>query len=319
MVLVLSFSEYEQCTDPVIDWLLYYNIKFIKLTQHDLYNGTKIKLDIMNNQFFYKGIDLVKEINCVYYRRFEDSLNLNLRKGYPLNQVSFELKYELRDLIKYIYYLLKDKIWFPSPQNVQIDKLTALHIASLCGLKIPKTIVANNRDDIANFIKHNPRSIIKPIRFSGYYVDGDITYNVYTNSISLDNIETWDCHQFFPTLIQEKIDKTFEIRLFYLDGLIYASAIFVDDNKHDDIKRNFNSKTIKWLPYKFPNEIEEKIRNFMNKISLNTGSIDMMKNSNGEYFFIEVNPVGQFIAPSNRCNYFLEQKIAKWLINHDKK
>ena len=28
MVLVLSFSEYEQCTDPVIDWLLYYNIKF---------------------------------------------------------------------------------------------------------------------------------------------------------------------------------------------------------------------------------------------------------------------------------------------------
>ena len=71
MILVLSFKEYEQCTDPVIDWLLYYNVPFLKLTQQDLYDTSKVSIDIANKRFFYNGIDLVKEVDCVYFRRFE--------------------------------------------------------------------------------------------------------------------------------------------------------------------------------------------------------------------------------------------------------
>ena len=33
---------------------------------------------------------------------------------------------------------------------------------------------------------------------------------------------------------------------------------------------------------------------------------------------LEINPVGQFSAPGYRCNYRLEEKIAKWLIDYDK-
>lgn len=317
MILILSFNDYEQCTDPVIDWLLYYKATYVKLTQQDLYDKSKVKFDISNNSFIYNGVDLVKEVKCVYFRRFEDILDLKLRKGFPISQALFELKYELQDLIKYIYYLFRDKIWFPSPYKVGIDKLTALDVAQRCGLKIPKSVVANNKNDIVDFMENNKDSIVKPIRFSGYYMDGDTTYNIYTNSISNKEIEKWESQYFFPTLIQEKIDKDFEIRTFYLDGSIYASAILVNDKGYDDIKRNFNSPTIKWVPFKYPDDIERKIINFMNELSLNTGSIDMMKTENGEFVFIEVNPVGQFIAPSKRCNFYLEQKIAKWLIEHD--
>ena len=90
---------------------------------------------------------------------------------------------------------------------------------------------------------------------------------------------------------------------------MYASAILVDDKSYDDVKRNFASEHIQWIPFKFPDEIENKIRLFMNKISLNTGSIDMIKTVDGEFTFIEVNPVGQYIAPSNRCNFNLEKLI----------
>ena len=54
----------------------------------------------------------------------------------------------------------------------------------------------------------------------------------------------------------------------------------------------------------------------MNKLSLNTGSLDIIKTVDGEFTFIEVNPVGQFMAPSNRCNFDLEKLIAKWLIKN---
>lgn len=319
MVLVLSFNEYEQCTDPVIDWLLYYKVDFIKLTQKDLYDKSTIQIDIVNNIFMYRGINLVEKINCIYYRRFEDVLDLPLRKGFPLDQVKFELKYELKDLIKYIYYLFKDKIWFPNPNSVSIDKLTALSIAKSCGLRIPSSTIINNKNDALNFISKQETVVTKPIRFSGYFVNGNTTYNMYTNKLQSKELFKWNVNIFFPTLLQEKITKEFEIRTFYLDGEIYASAIFVDNENYDDIKRQFSSSNIKWLPFKFPKEIETKIQSFMNRISLNTGSIDMIKKINGDFIFIEVNPVGQFIAPSGRCNYYLEKKIANWLKRHDNK
>lgn len=316
MILVLSFKEYEQCTDPVIDWLLYYNVPFLKLTQQDLYDTSKVSIDIANKRFLYNGIDLVKEVDCVYFRRFENSLNLNLRNAYPITQVLFELKFELNDLIKHLFFLLKDKVWLPYPSHVGIDKLTALLYAQDCGLKVPQSMIINNKQDCIDFLLKHPASIIKPIRFSGYYVMGDTTYNIYTNSITVSEIEKLDNNHFFPSLIQEKVNKDFEIRTFYLDGEIYASAILVDDKDYDDVKRNFGTDHIRWIPYQFPADIEGKIRNFMNMVSLNTGSIDMIKTTNDEFVFIEVNPVGQYIAPSNRCNFNLEHKIAKWLIDH---
>ncbi len=316
MILILSFFGYEQCTDPVIDWLLYYKAPFLKLTQQDLYDSSKVSIDITNRRIIFNGVDLIKEVRCVYFRRFEDNINLNLRSGYPMSQALFELKYELNDLIKHIFFLLKEKIWFPAPYNVSIDKLTSILYAQDCGLKVPKCLISNNKQDLVNFLSKYPSSIIKPIRFSGYYIMRDTTYNVYTNSISVEDITQLECDIFFPSLIQEKVNKDFEIRAFYLDGNIYASAIIVDDKNYDDVKRIFGSEHIRWIPFKFPYEIENKIKLFMNKLSLNTGSLDIIKTVDGEFTFIEVNPVGQFMAPSNRCNFDLEKLIAKWLIKN---
>ena len=73
MVLILSFDEYEQCTDPVIDWLLYYKVNFIKLTQQDLYSNSKFKIDIINNTFLFNNIDLVKEVQTILRRSSQES------------------------------------------------------------------------------------------------------------------------------------------------------------------------------------------------------------------------------------------------------
>jgi D-alanine-D-alanine ligase-like ATP-grasp enzyme len=53
----------------------------------------------------------------------------------------------------------------------------------------------------------------------------------------------------------------------------------------------------------------------MDNFNLNTGSIDIIKDNNGEYIFLEVNPVGQFGMTSIPCNFYLEKKIAEYLIS----
>ena len=95
-------------------------------------------------------------------------------------------------------------------------------------------------------------------------------------------------------------------------------AIFSQNNEKTKLDfRNYdysfpNRKT----PFILPSKIEKKIRNFMNFIKLNCGSLDLILTPNSEYVFLEVNPVGQFGMVSSPCNYELEKKIANKLINY---
>lgn len=50
----------------------------------------------------------------------------------------------------------------------------------------------------------------------------------------------------------------------------------------------------------------------MSRLDLNCGSFDFIKNKD-QYYFLEINPVGQFLGLSKICNYSLEKEIAEYL------
>lgn len=56
----------------------------------------------------------------------------------------------------------------------------------------------------------------------------------------------------------------------------------------------------------------------MNSLDLDSGSIDMIVDSSLTYYFLEVNPIGQFEMVSMPCNYNLEKLIAEELITYEK-
>ena len=51
----------------------------------------------------------------------------------------------------------------------------------------------------------------------------------------------------------------------------------------------------------------------MNKLELISGSIDLIKSQNGKYYFLEVNPNGQYDWVSQYGGYYLDKKIAYFL------
>lgn len=93
--------------------------------------------------------------------------------------------------------------------------------------------------------------ITKPINHSGYFIDDDITFSVYTTSIDEEFILSLP-EYFVASLFQQKIKAKFEIRTFYLDGDFYSTAIILTSKSKEniDIKQSFESKEINWIPYK---------------------------------------------------------------------
>jgi D-alanine-D-alanine ligase-like ATP-grasp enzyme len=82
----------------------------------------------------------------------------------------------------------------------------------------------------------------------------------------------------------------------------------IDFRRYDEERPNHS------VPFNLPADIKQKLRRFMREIDLDSGAIDMIYNNNGNYCFLEVNPVGQFGMISFPCNYKIEKKIAEILI-----
>ena len=322
MILVLSLDKYEQGTDPVIDWLIYKKANFVKLTIQDLIStNNDFKIDVNFGRIYVKGIDVTDEIKVIWYRRFEDDLMVRFLNGKHSEQVLFELKNEVEVVTDYLKKILTDKIWMPHEDGIKLDKPEISFLAEKFSLKTPKSIITNNKFDVLNFQNEiNSDLIIKPIRHSGYFIDGNHTYSIYTQKFNQKMVNELP-ENFVLTLFQECVDSEFEIRVFYLDGGFYSSAIIITDKDSDvvDVKLNFNTDSINWIPYQLPKEFEVQLDSFMKSINLNTGSMDILKTKNNEYIMLEINPVGQYNAPAYRNNFYLEEKIANWLINEDLK
>jgi hypothetical protein len=322
MILLLSYDWYEQGTDPVIDWLLYYKAPFVKVTYQDLISKkNNCNINVNTGEIWVNGIEISQQIKVIWYRRFEDDLRLNLPDKFPTDQAAFEMKYEIRDLMKYLFVRFKDAIWLPTVKGIELNKLEVLYYGQNYKIKMPRTIVCNNKSDLINFYEECTTGIItKPIKHSGYFTKEDKTYTIYTNSLDDKFIQSLP-DNFVTTLFQEKIKSKFEIRVFYLDGAFYATAIIIDktNNQNVDVKLNFETNNINWIPFQLPKTYEKQLDAFFKSIDLNTCSFDVLLSEEGEYVLLELNPGGQYSAPSNRCNYNVEEKIAQWLIKQNEK
>jgi hypothetical protein len=60
--------------------------------------------------------------------------------------------------------------------------------------------------------------------------------------------------------------------------------------------------------------VEEAIGRFMAEMTLETGSLDLIRTPCGRHVFLEVNPVGQFAMVSEPCNYPLFRRVAEYLM-----
>jgi ATP-GRASP peptide maturase of grasp-with-spasm system len=301
MILLIS-NENDQTTNDVIDWLRYFNTRWERLNGEDLVDAEKHSYLLPIGASSLKLEQLHPNIDCVWFRRFYPE--------YPKGVDRFDgyLDDELKVLKEYI---LSGEVRVFGNTTHRTNKLIALSTAEELGLKIPATAIVNNKKDFRKFLEKYPSVITKPITETLDYNKGDNDYTLYTNELPNDYLDKIP-KKFFPTLIQEKVVKDFEIRTFYWKEKCYSMAIFSQENENTaiDFRRYDRKRPNRNVPSQLPQEVEEKISGLMKRLNLNSGSIDLIKDVNGNFVFLEVNPNGQFGMVSYPCNYNLEMIIA---------
>lgn len=321
MILVLGYDQHELGTDPVIDWLLYYGADFVKVSMNDLLSGKiSYEIDVVAGDIYINGRSMQQEVSVIWYRRFYgEEMKLRIEKNMPFaKQLRAEIQYEMHNIVEHLFYIMKGKKWLPYYERTKVNKLVMLEMANRAGLTVPASRVLTSKKELNTFYAQCGESLItKPVKGSDYYEDGKNTYFIFTAPVTRQFIDSLPDH-FFPTLFQERAKAEYEIRVFFLDGECFATAV-LNANKSREVDRKLNNSKSEthFVPYKLPEEMEIKVRAFMKEAKLNIGCLDIIRDEAGRYVFLEVNPLGQYLSESSKCNYYLEKNIAEWLIKHD--
>lgn len=316
MTLILS-DNYDQTTNLVIDWTM---PTFIRLNSENFLEGIQLEL---NSYFLIQKISLFKnfavsisDVKSFWYRRGDFVLYINSDKIIVKEDlIRFNLEKELYKLKDFLHIHCESKSSIGSYRKELFqNKLTTLFLAQQTGLNIPPTIIATQKENLIGFIQKNGDCITKAISSMFKIETSNYFRTIGTQLVTDKMIDSLD-NIFFPTLLQKKISKIFELRIFYLKGKFYPMAIFSQNDEQTQLDyRNYNRvKPNRNIPFILPKDIETKLQKLMDKLDLDTGSIDIMVTPEGEYVFLEVNPTGQFGWVSENCNYYLEEKIARCL------
>lgn len=314
-ILILT-NEYDYSTNEVILWIQAKSeqnaLRFFKQN----FEQFDFSLSLNSKQLTFKGESRVTSVwfrkGFHFYLEIESEVEPNLKKF--LQDEVKQFTHSIYDLIPSfdLTVLGTNKFNF-----YDVNKLRTLNLAREVGLSIPETIVTTNKKEILRFIKKNGKIIAKPIHQAISLTSSDQGYNyaMYTQIIDEKIFPRIDDY-FFPSIFQSYIDKNYELRIFFCGEDYYPAAILSQSTEQtsQDFRNYSTELPNRIVPFKLKDSILKKLKELMNKIGLNTGSIDMIVSKDEEVFFLEVNAVGQYGMISYPCNYHLDEVIANYLV-----
>lgn len=284
MILIVTHKT-DFTADYVINKLNERNIDYKRLNCEDLLvQNCSINLDGNLN---YSIINETK-FESVWFRRTQlaEISGLTIyEKAYILNETD--------SLLKNLFSIIDGK-WISNPFSVYMaeNKLYQLKVAKEIGFKIPPTLVTNTKSELKLFFeKHNRNIIIKPISQTRIE-NKDCASYIFTNKVTQEQIENLENFDLTPCIYQKEIIKDYEIRITVIGDKVFAAAVNSQSDK--ETKIDWRKKKLKFKKIKIPNEIEKLCIKLLKNLNLAFGAIDIIKDINGEYIFLEINPNGQW-------------------------
>jgi ATP-GRASP peptide maturase of grasp-with-spasm system len=233
-----------------------------------------------------------------------------------------KLQRENRNLREHFHYVLKKRCAvLGSASGSSPNKLIVLERARALGLSTPPFSVSTSRQHAEGLVESGHGYVSKAMSDGLYLFDtteSKAGYFTYTEMLGPQSLEGVGEHM-APSFFQRYIEKAFELRIFFLDDAFDAMAIFSqnDDQTRVDYRKYNLVKPNRVIPFRLPPDIQSKLSQLAAELGLNTGSFDMIVDTQGQYYLLEVNPVGQFGTHSESCNLSIERRIAERLLAHE--
>nr|WP_315234397.1 hypothetical protein [uncultured Flavobacterium sp.] len=301
-ILIITHKE-DYTSDFVINKLNQRNIKYKRFNCEDIINKN-YKID--NN--FKLEFDGETNFGSVWFRRTK----LPNIENQKLTQRAYLLS-EYESLLKNLFSTIDAK-WLSNPFSIYQaeNKLYQLKVAKSLGFKTPNTLVTNSKEDLKTFYFNNSKNvIIKPLSQSRINNINETEY-IFTNVLEEKHIEELDKFDLTPCIFQEKIEKSIELRVTVVGENVFTAG--VNSQILEATKTDWRKEKLEFYTEEIPNEIKEKCISLVKILNLRFGAIDLIKDKEGNYIFLEINPNGQWAWIENETGLEISDSIINELL-----
>lgn len=211
-----------------------------------------------------------------------------------------------------------DCFWMSRPEQLRRAefKLYQLSVASKIGFLLSPTLVTNIPESARTFYDSNQGHVVYKTLRQGRIIRNEKVSLIYTHLVTPDDSTKLDAVSLTPSLFQRYIPKQVEIRATVIGSKVFAVAIHSQDHEeslHD--WRRGDTETLHHVAHQLPNDVAARCVALTQSLNLAFGAIDLILTPEGDYYFLEINPNGQWAWIQQLCpDIPLRETIADTLI-----
>jgi hypothetical protein len=296
MLFILTSAE-DATASFLVDILAQKHVKFLRLDSDTLVSRSSLSYHPRQPALKVDGTWYEpSDVTHVWYRR-PQKLRSPALEGSPEGKYTLE---EWAASIEGFFAHVPMPKWMnhPASNALASHKLGQLSTACNLGLKIPDTLVTQDADALKHFFSHHNGCIIVKPMATGYVerpADSQDSL-IYTNRILQQHLANLSDLTSCPTMFQQFINKQYDVRITVIDANLHAVALTAldkDGEQRCDIRRD-NMRDVRYQQIELPQEVSTQIQRLVKKYELRFAAIDMVVDLGGDWYFLEINPNGQW-------------------------
>lgn len=215
----------------------------------------------------------------------------------PENLKSF-VEAEWAGLYRDIWLLLENKFWMSWPFAIEVakNKINQIRLARKIGFNIPATCFTNSIEEAVSFQREMGVCVYKPNDGGTFDSNGNLA--VYTSVIDKNltaSSELDGMLKICPGIFQPYLNKKFELRITVVKDRVFATKIDSQASAKTKIDwRRYSFSETPHSQFALSSELEDMCRRIVSDLNLSFGAIDMVVTPEEKFYFLEINPNGQW-------------------------
>lgn len=179
-------------------------------------------------------------------------------------------------------------------------------VAQRLGLRLPRTLVTSDAEAARAFIGR-----MRPARVVFKAFLAAIQQWRETRLVEAEDLERLELVRYAPVIFQEYIAGV-DLRITMIGDRIFAAEIDVRNTSYEvDMRMTVGEGSVRAV--ELPEPLQAQLRALQRRLGLRYGAIDMRRSENGVYYFLEVNPAGQWLFVEQRTGLPISEALADYL------
>jgi ATP-grasp ribosomal peptide maturase len=188
--------------------------------------------------------------------------------------------------------------WIDSPSVVADAsyKPRQLQVAAACGLRVPRSLITNDPEQVRAFAAEvGPGGLVyKALHAAPVAEENDVKL-VYTSRMTEADLDRLDDGglRVCPHLVQEWIDKAFDVRLTVVGEHCFPVAVHArTEQARVDWRSGYDDLTYRRCD--LPADVRSGALAYLRRFGLTFGAFDFSVDASGRFWFLECNPAAEW-------------------------